>query len=64
MAVSEQQKIANKARRLRNAAETNDGITIHFLQTLQFVATAGETVVVMPSAARRYIAEGVAELAE
>jgi hypothetical protein len=64
MAVSPEQKIANKAKRLRGGVETNDGLTVHFLKTVQFVATVGETVVVMPSAARRYTAEGVAELAE
>lgn len=64
MALTTQQKTANRTARLKNAADQNDGLTVHFLQNHPESGSAGDVVVVSKQTALRLVSEGYCELAE
>jgi len=55
--ITDEQRAKNKAARLRNAADPNDGLTIRYFDS-------GSTVVVSKAKALAVIQKGEAELAE
>ena len=61
--ITNEQRAANKAKRLRNAADPNDGVTVRLFQESQF-GHAGQFLVKNPQIAAFLFATGQAEHAE
>ena len=61
--ITDTQRAANKAQRLRHAADPADGLTVRMLQHSEY-GVAGRFVVVSPSKAASLINSGLAENAE
>ena len=61
--LTDEQRAANLANRLRHCASVNDGLTLRFTETVPG-HPLGEVRVVSKSRALAYIAANVAELAE